>query len=82
MLSEPQIPQPVRPVRRRARVAMTASHSAATAVCSSIPWLYFTMSMRSMSADDRTSSSVTLNPTAKSSRSRGVAIMTTWGMLL
>ena len=40
MLSAPQMPQPVRPVRRRDRAAITSSHAAETVACTSIPRLY------------------------------------------
>ncbi len=76
------MPQPVRPESLLARDSISFARSLEIEIFTSIPRPSRSMLMSINSAGDETSSSVTLNPTAKSSRSAGVAIITTWGTWL
>jgi hypothetical protein len=72
----PHRPHPVGPARCRRRVEYGAIRASGIHIRSSTPKSLLTTSSPEMSSGDSKIPSVTLSPTAKSSRSAGVAIMT------
>ena len=78
-VSAPHMPQPVRPVRLRCRVRSAANRSAVIAISISRASSTDLSSTERISEGAATSASLSVNPTARSSRSAGVASMTTCG---
>ncbi len=82
MVCTPQSPQPVCPTSWRPRCSSAAAALAGIVIWISTPWLYGCTRTLAMSLARATISSESVKPTAKSSRSAGVAIITTCGRWL
>jgi hypothetical protein len=75
-VSMPQSPHPVGPANRLRRVPKAAARGADSHIRNSIPTSSSMISSRSISSIEETLPSVRLKPSANSSRSCGVAIIT------